>query len=507
MARSNTRKNQAVARYLAAAMLAVVTWAALRAMPFYPPWLQLALAVAIGAIAAVSASTSSLLFVIVLSLPVIAADFVTGVVFLLAGLLVTQYLSAGRAGGFLLAVLGIAAIPVHAEWAVVALAGYLLGRRKGALTAVTISVTAMAAGIALGTPVIGSLATGGSAPGFVAFAAAPEGALGFGWLVPALRAADPGAVVRGLGAIDRPALLLSQVGLWALAGVIGGLTQRPRARALAFAGPAGAVLLLALGSLGLGIAFGGPVPAATFATTAAVSLPLALAAAAVALFVFPEQPVLATAVTTQHPASEPRDVDDLLRTIASAEDELAARHKTQAVVLITDMKSFAAMTEELGSVESAKIVQRHRDLLLPIIAVNGGTGTATGGDGLVAAFASAAAAVAAAGAMQRALDGYTGSDRSPHELSVRIGIASGEVVLDTAGCPFLGAALNLAARVMDLADGGRVMMSGEVADAFGGPQTDLYAHGEFKLKNIAEPVPVVELLWRDSMTPQEIRAS
>jgi class 3 adenylate cyclase len=91
---------------------------------------------------------------------------------------------------------------------------------------------------------------------------------------------------------------------------------------------------------------------------------------------------------------------------------------------------------------------------------------------------------------------------------VRIGIASGEVVLDTAGCPFLGAALNLAARVMDLADGGRIMMAGDVAEhASSAASTSLYAHGEFKLKNIAEAVPVVELLWRDGMSPQEIRAT
>jgi len=43
-----------------------------------------------------------------------------------------------------------------------------------------------------------------------------------------------------------------------------------------------------------------------------------------------------------------------------------------------------------------------------------------------------------------------------------------------------------------------------LADGF---EERLHAHGDFKLKNIAEPVPVVELLWRDGMQPQEIRAS
>ena len=149
MAHSITRANEPIARYLAAIMLAVVTWLGLRAMPFYPPWLELALALGVGVLAAFSAATASLAFVIVLALPVIRADLVAGIAFLLLGLVATQYLSVGRAGGFLLAVLGVAAVPLHAEWAVIALAGYLLGRGKGALTAVTVLLSVAAVGIAL----------------------------------------------------------------------------------------------------------------------------------------------------------------------------------------------------------------------------------------------------------------------------------------------------------------------------------------------------------------------
>ena len=117
MAASVVRKNDVVIRYLAAIAVAAMTWLALRAMPFFPAWLELTLALATGAVAVFSAATASLVFVGVLSVPVIAADFVTGVAFLIAGLIATQYLSAGRAGGFVLAALGVAAIPLHAEWA------------------------------------------------------------------------------------------------------------------------------------------------------------------------------------------------------------------------------------------------------------------------------------------------------------------------------------------------------------------------------------------------------
>jgi class 3 adenylate cyclase len=60
---------------------------------------------------------------------------------------------------------------------------------------------------------------------------------------------------------------------------------------------------------------------------------------------------------------------------------------------------------------------------------------------------------------------------------------------------------------MDLADGGRILATGGAAATSGFAEPVLMPHGEFKLKNIAEPVPVVEVAWHDGQTPQEIRAS
>jgi class 3 adenylate cyclase len=435
------------------------------------------------------------------SLPIVAADFVVGMLFLIAGLVVTQYLSAGRAGGFILAIVAVAAVPLHAEWAAVALAGYLLGRSKGALVGASACAALIAIGVAIGVPAIGTVATGGSSPGILSLAA-PADALTFGWLVPGLKAADPAKFFRAFVGIREPLLVLGQVALWAIAGTVGAFFRKARVPATALGGTLVAAALLFAGHVALDGAFAGPVAIRTMLTTLGISLPIALVATVVAVWVFP-----AVAVKPKvREVAEERDVDDLLRIIASAEDELASRHNTDAVVLITDMKSFSVMTEELGSVEAAKIVQRHRDLLLPIIHEHGGKGAPTGGDGLVASFRAPADAVAAGIAIQRVLDGYTGSDRSPHELSVRVGVASGEVVVDADGTPFLGAALNMAARVMSLCDGGRIMITSYVASTANLPPTRLYRHGEFKLKNIAEAIPVVEVLWRDGMTPQEIRA-
>lgn len=503
MAVSVTRKNDPLLRGLIAVALAVIIAVVLRQMPFYPDWLALALAAGTGIVAIFSPSTATIVFVFVVSLPIAAADFVAGMAFLIGGLIVTQYLSVGLAGGFVLAVLALALVPLHAEWAAIGAAGYLVGRNRGALAGATASLALVAMGVLLGIPAIGTVATGGVAPGVLSLATPPEAPLSFAWLVPGIRATDPAALLKVLVGIATPVLVAAQVALWALAGALGSLFAGMRSKPVRLAGPAVAVAVLAGGHLALDAALGGPLEASTFLTTAAVSLPVALALTAGAIWLFP----LRTSGPRVAEAARERDVDDLLRTIAAAEDELASRHNTESVVMITDMKSFAAMTEELGSVGAAKVVQRHRDLLLPIIARHKGKGAPTGGDGLVASFRAPADAVAAAIEMQRVLVGYTGSDRSPHELSVRIGIASGEVVVDAAGIPFLGSALNLAARVMDLADGGRIMITSYVASTAAVKPEELHRHGDFKLKNIAEVIPVVEVLWREGVPPQEIRAS
>lgn len=499
-----TRKHDSLLRYLVAITLGAVTWLALGRMPFYPDWLELVLAAGAVAFAVVSPGNASIAIVAAVSLPIVAADFVLGMIFLIGGLMATQYLSMGRAGAFVLAAVGLALIPLHAEWAAVAAAGLLVGRNRGAAAGAAVATGAIAIGVALGVPYVGTLVAGGIAPGLISLSTPPADAMTFGWFIAAMKAADITALVGAVRAVPQPLLVVAQVLVWAAAGAIGGSLAGARQQATRLAGVAGAWAALAVGSVALNTLQGSPIPTSTLATTAAVSLPVALALGAAAVWVFPTQTVSAPRVA--EPARE-RDVDELLRAIASAEDELATRHNTEAVVLITDMKSFSAMTEELGSVGAAKIVQRHRDLLLPIIASHHGSGAPTGGDGLVACFRSPADAVAAAIKMQRALEGYTGSDRSPHELSVRIGIASGEVVLDAAGVPFLGAALNLAARVMDLADGGRIMMTSYISSAAALDPEERYRHGEFKLKNIAEAIPVAEVLWRPGMKPQEIRAT
>jgi class 3 adenylate cyclase len=283
---------------------------------------------------------------------------------------------------------------------------------------------------------------------------------------------------------------------------VGSSFRGPRAGVRALAGVGLGVGLLAFVHIAVANAVSSPVATSVYGTVTATSLVVALGVTAASEWLFAALPAAVRAPAAGVRA-EDAEVDELLRLIASAEDQLVTRHRTQAVVLISDIKSFSAMTEELGSIECAKVVQRHRDMLLPVIQRHRGKGKSTGGDGLLAAFSTPRDAVAAAIDMQKTLDSYSRSAKAPQPVLIRIGVAAGEVVLDSGGRPFLGAGLNLAARVMNLADGGRIMATADVAEGSGLPPDARHPHGTFELKNIATPVAVEEILWHDGQTPQE----
>jgi class 3 adenylate cyclase len=505
------RDNAGYLPWLRATAFAGVTAVLLLGMPFYSkPVIALA-AVGVGALAFASPSLAALLFVGIASLPVLAANFVVGVLFLILGFSATQYLGVDQAKGFLTIMLAAIAIPFHAEWAVVVLAGYLLGSGQGAVAAMIACLLLQTAGAVLGLHDLGSVIAGGVSPGILSFGAAPDAPFAFGWLAPSIAKADPSGVLSSITAARPVAVLVAQPLIWGLGAVLGGVFRRPhetRARFATVAGIGGITVVLSVASALALTALGGSPPLRVLFTTGVVSTVAAAFIAAVCEWVFAlgtPQDAAPSGAPAHGVRAEDADVDELLRMISSAEDALATRHTSSAVVMLTDMKAFSRMTEEVGSMASAKLVQRQRDLLLPIIDQHRGHGKSTGGDGLVAAFERPDDAVAAAIAMQRALMSFGEAHVSIESPAIRIGIAQGEVVLDKGGRPFIGAALNLAARVMDLADGGRIMVTGETADAAGLGTDVVHGHGTFELKNIQKPVRVTEVLWNEGQQPQDVR--
>jgi class 3 adenylate cyclase len=510
-----SRKNEAALGWLRAAVMLTVTWVGLSVMHVNPGWLVPAVSFSAAAITLFSAEIGVIFVVAALSIPILAVQPLLGIAALIGGIAFSRY--AGAEDGRVFVVIACALLGAlwGPAWGAAVIAGYLFGASEGALAAAVACALIEGIGVVTGVPTFGPTLAGGQASAVLTFANAPATLLSAEWLKASLFGIDMDLVnntIAGIGSVERPVALLLQPALWACAAAVtGAVTTQSYKRErpdLGFAAVALGIAILTVGSALLRNWLQVPVDATGLLIAGGSSLVVSLLFVMAWVRLFPrvviEMPP-APVVARQTVSAEDADVDELLRLIATAEEKLTTQHTTTRVVMLTDMKSFSRMTEEDGSVSTAKAIQRHRDLLLPIIAASGGRGKSTGGDGLVAAFEEPARALTAAIRMQQALTEHNASHPGEREIYVRIGIASGEVVLDNGGRPFIGAALNLAARIMNLADGGQILASGEVARAARTAGARVHYFGEFELKNIGKPAEIAEVMWSPEQTPKDPR--
>jgi predicted ATPase/class 3 adenylate cyclase len=126
---------------------------------------------------------------------------------------------------------------------------------------------------------------------------------------------------------------------------------------------------------------------------------------------------------------------------------------------------------------------RHDAILLAVIAEHEGVVFATGGDGFAAAFARAGNAVKAAAAAQVRLV----AENMPR---VRIGIHTGDA--QERDGDYFGPAVNRAARLMAIGNGGQVLVSQTTAQLLAG--VDLLDLGDHRLRDLSRPERVFQVI-------------
>ena len=188
-----------------------------------------------------------------------------------------------------------------------------------------------------------------------------------------------------------------------------------------------------------------------------------------------------------------KDLAGVLRQLYTAQQEIKDTYQGRKTVFMSDMKGSASLFEQLGDIEAATVVQRQRDTSLKAISSYNGQGEPVGGDGILAFFDSANDALKSAVKIQQLLQ--------KENIGIRIGLNTGDVFLDTnMQCE----TINIASRIMSLADGGQILISSSTHQEAG--EIDLakfYSHGEYRLKGISEPIGVHEVLWYKDQQPKK----
>jgi predicted ATPase len=151
-------------------------------------------------------------------------------------------------------------------------------------------------------------------------------------------------------------------------------------------------------------------------------------------------------------------------------------------------------TPLLGALGDAflPVLERQRAILGTAAAGHGGTGYATGGDGCVFLFGSASGALAAAVEAQRAV----AVERWPTGVSVRVRMAihAGEVA--DLGDELFGMAMHHASRMLGVAHGGQVLLSGAAVGLIMEPPPGITLRdlGSYRLRDVVRPVELHQVV-------------
>ena len=163
-----------------------------------------------------------------------------------------------------------------------------------------------------------------------------------------------------------------------------------------------------------------------------------------------------------------------------------------AAILSADVQGYSRLMEE-DEEGTIRTLKAYMEVINGFIQQHRGRLVATGGDSVLAEFASVVDAVRCAVGIQEELKERNKDVAENRRMEFRIGVNLGDVVEE--GDTILGDGVNIAARVQSLAEAGGICITGTAYDQIKNKLALGYEYvGEQTVKNIKEPVKVYRVL-------------
>ena len=160
--------------------------------------------------------------------------------------------------------------------------------------------------------------------------------------------------------------------------------------------------------------------------------------------------------------SLPENIEKLLQERKKIDDLLKEKFTRQVTVMFTDIKGSTSFFESRGDIEGRLMVQKHNDMLFPLIEIHQGRVIKTIGDAIMAGFDDPVMAVRAGSVMQQALEEHNRGKSAREQIHIRIGINAGEGIVESRD--IFGDVVNVAARIESLCEPDQILISASVYD-------------------------------------------
>jgi class 3 adenylate cyclase len=180
---------------------------------------------------------------------------------------------------------------------------------------------------------------------------------------------------------------------------------------------------------------------------------------------------------------------------AGRSDETAELPSGLVTLLLSDIEGSTGLVQELGP-GYPDLLDEVRRVIREVVDTHQGYEVDARADEFFAAFARADDAIAAALAIQRAMDGLSGS--GGHRVRVRIGIHSGSPAVTDTG--YVGLPVHVLARVASAGHGGQILMTTAARDEIGAGLGDLAVRslGRFLLQGLPAEEELIQV-WASGL--------
>ena len=163
-------------------------------------------------------------------------------------------------------------------------------------------------------------------------------------------------------------------------------------------------------------------------------------------------------------------------------------------ILFTDIENSTRMWETRGDIKGRVLVNRHNQLLFPIIKKYRGKIIKTIGDSIMASFKEPGNAVKASIAMQQIIYRERQDDKR-FNLKIRIGLHTGKALVEKDDV--FGDVVNVAARVEAESLGNQILVSGSTASKLRNKEFNLEKYGSFSPRGKKAKVNLFECDWEE----------
>jgi class 3 adenylate cyclase/CHAT domain-containing protein/tetratricopeptide (TPR) repeat protein len=194
--------------------------------------------------------------------------------------------------------------------------------------------------------------------------------------------------------------------------------------------------------------------------------------------------------------SQPKNIEDVMHERERLDKILKKDFTKKMTILFTDVCGYTKFMDTRGDIAGRAWMQKHHDIVLPLVEEHGGKVLDIMGDGVMASFENTLSAVKASVAIQKGLNGYNKETGPADEIHVTMGINTGEILVDSKH--IAGDVVNVASRIETQAGQDQILISKSAyEDVCGSEDILCRAHGSVSVKGKAEPLNLYRVVWQD----------